>query len=260
MPENILQNRLLDIKLLLEHGITHMNEIGRIDRILAVHYAHQAIELSLRIKAEEMGSNAYNYKQLKRALKEISIPHERSLDELNHTRNLVQHYGQIPDHTNVIKLVSIAKEAVIEFWDKQFNLNYSDFSLITMLNDIEIKKTLKHAKKLLIEKKFEESTQQSILAIYRNIWKLVDKFPEPEVIGFEVGFANYDEFLFPLVSMPYASRIKSLLKKTGIEWCDDPAGLPHMTVERNYIPNDIDAIYAHNLATEYSIWAEEIYF
>ena len=258
--EKELIHRLIDIKTLMEHGIIHMEDRDRIGRLLAIHHSHQAIELTLRIKAEEFGSNAYNYNQLKDALKKNSIPHERSLDELNKTRNLVQHYGQIPDQITVIRLVSIARESLIEFWEKQFNIDYFEISLIDLLNDKEIQVTLKKAVTLLKGGKFIESTQQSILAINRNIWKLVDKFPEPEIIGFEVGFAHYDEFLFPLVSMPFASKIKSLLKKTGINWYENSEGTPSKHVEGHYVPTEIDAVYSHNLAIEYSLWTEQIYF
>lgn len=122
MPAVELRNRLIDIRMLLEHGITHMNDMSRIGRMLAVHHAHQAVELTLRIKAEEIGSNACRYDDLVKDLKKprrafdgIVIPNERILDQLNKTRALAQHYGEPPEQSTVVRLVSIAKEAMIDF-------------------------------------------------------------------------------------------------------------------------------------------------
>ena len=186
MPGAELTNRLIDIKLLLEHGITHMDGMGSIDRMLAVHHAHHAVELTLRIKAEEIGSNAYQYPDLLKALKKpregspgITIPSERGLRELNTTRGLIQHHGQTPDPKTVIRLVTIAKEAIINFWKQQFNVDYYDVSLLNKLQDKDIQKTLTQAERFLKEKKYDRSVAASILAIYENIWRLGKKFPPP---------------------------------------------------------------------------------
>jgi HEPN domain-containing protein len=275
MPGKELENRLIDIKMLLEHGITHMNDISRIGRMLAIHHAHQAVELSLRIKAEEIGSNAYRYPDLVRALKKprsgfqgILIPFERSLDQLNKTRVLAQHYGEAPEQSTVIKLVSIAREAIIDFWNQQFNVNYDDISLHSLLQDKDIQMTLKEAEKLLNEKKYDESVQQSILAIYKNIWKLGEKFPAPafqlrgeslnwlEGYGSSDPFRKWDDFLFVVLSLPYASRLKELRQKTGIVFFTTG----HMQKLKAYEATAADAYFAFSLVAEYSLWIENMYF
>ena len=271
-----LKNRLIDIKMLLEHGITHMNDISRIGRMLAIHHAHQAVELTLRIKAEEIGSNAYKYDKLVEDLKNsrkgskgITIPNERILDQLNKARNLAQHFGQPSEQQDVVKLVSIAKEAVIDFWAQQFGVNYDDVGLLNLLQDKDIQDTLKQAENSLKEKKYDESVELSILAIHKNIWKLGWKFPPPALqkqgaglMGFEIinPFERWDDFLYVVLSLPYASKLKELKGKTGIVHLPIPGGQPIMQRLKDYHATEDDAFFAHALATEYSLWIEQMYF
>jgi len=227
-----LKNRLIDIKMLLEHGITHMNDMSRIGRMLAIHHAHQAVELTLRIKAEEIGSNPYGFPELIKVLKKprkefkgITIPNERILDQLNTTRVLAQHHGEPPEQQTVVKLVSIAKEAVIDFWAQQFGVNYDDVGLLNLLHDKDLQKTLMKAESLLEEKKYDESLALSILAIYQNIWKLGKKFPPPAFqekddgllgLKFSNPFERWDDFLYVVLSLPNVSKLKQIREKTGI--------------------------------------------
>jgi len=274
-----LKNRLIDIKMLLEHGITHMNDMSRIGRMLAIHHAHQAIELTLRIKAEEIGSNAYYYPDLVKDLKKpnkgfngITIPNERILDQLNKTRVLAQHYGDPPEQPTVVKLVSIAKEAVIDFWLNEFDINYDDVGLLNLLQDKDLQETLKQGENLLKEKKYNESVQLSVLAIYKNIWKLATKFPPPafqskgelanELMGYGSSnpFERWDDFLYVVLSLPYASKLKQLKEKTGIVYFNFIGGKTGMQQMKDYKATDADAFFAHSLATEYSLWIEQMYF
>jgi len=279
MPGKELENRLIDIKLLLEHGITHMNETGRTDRMLAVHHAHQAVELSLRIKAEEMGFNPYKFPDLIKRLKKpgkglagIIIPYERKVEELNKTRALIQHYGQTPDFQTVIQLVTIAKEAIIDFWKEQFNIDYYDISLLNQLQDKDLLETLNQAEIFLKEKKYDRSVELSILAIYKNIWKLAKKFPPPafqskgellnELMGYGSSdpFGKWDAFLYVVLSLPYASKLKQLRQKTGIVYLGIPGGKPIMQQRKDYKAQEPDAFYAFSIAVEYSLWIEQMYF
>lgn len=276
MPGQELENRLVDIKLLLEHGLTHMNETARIDRMLAVHHAHQAVELSLKIKAEEMGLNPYEFPTLIKCLKKpgkglagITISYERKLEELNKTRVLIQHYGQTPDFQTVVQLVTTAKEAIIDFWKQQFNIDYYDISLLNQFQDKDLLETLKQSERFLKEKKYDRSVQLSVLAIYKNIWKLAKKFPPPafqkkgellnELRGFGSSdpFGKWDDFLYVVLSLPYASKLKQLKEKTGIRYLFSEDTMQQL---KDYKATPEDANSAFSLASEYSFWIEQMYF
>ena len=47
----------LDLKALIEHAIFHTQGSSKIDMRLAINHAHQAVELTLRKKAELLGKN-----------------------------------------------------------------------------------------------------------------------------------------------------------------------------------------------------------
>jgi hypothetical protein len=64
------------------------------------------------------------------------------MDELNTTRNLVQHHGQVPEEATVIKLVTVAKEFSMDFWLKEFAVSYEDVSLTSLIDDEGMRKLL----------------------------------------------------------------------------------------------------------------------
>ena len=51
-PESEVRNALLDAKAILLHGKYHVGRghLSRTDKLLAIHHAHQAVELTLREK------------------------------------------------------------------------------------------------------------------------------------------------------------------------------------------------------------------
>ena len=56
-----------------------------------------------------------------------------------------QHYGQVSEEETVIKLVTVAKEFLIDFWRKEFAVDYEDVSLASLIDDKEIRKLLEEA-------------------------------------------------------------------------------------------------------------------
>lgn len=250
--------------MLLEHGITHMDDMSRIGRLLAIHHAHQAVELSLRAKAEQFNEFPHRYPQIKKALKKhkIKIPYERALDELNTTRNLAQHHGQVPEQTTVVKLVSIAKEFIIDFWFQQFDLKYEEVSFVKMVQDQELRETLKNAEQLLNEQKYDDAVEQAVLAIYKNLWRLEEKFPPPYVPQSIFGgyIEPWRDLLRVVLSMPYASKLKKILETTGIIFMNIPGGTPVMQKMKEYKATKEDANFVYSTALEYTIWAEQKYF
>lgn len=264
MVKKELENFLVSTKMILEHGIIHMNDTSRIGRLLAIHHAHQAIELSLRARAEQLRERPYNYDEIKKVLKRhnVVIPYERSLDELNTTRNLAQHHGQIPDQTTVLKLVSIAREFLIDFWLEEFDVKYEDISLLKQVQDQELQEILEKAEKLLNKQKFDEAVEQAILTIFRNVWKLAKKFPPPYVSDSILGGfpRQWNDFILVALSTPYASKLKRLFEKTGIVFLPIPGGKPVMQKLKGFKATKEDATFACSIALEYTIWVEQMYF
>jgi len=257
-----LLHRLLDAKLLLEHGIIHMKETNKIGKLLAIHHAHQAVELSMRIRAEQFDENPFTFQDIKKALKKhnVIIPYERTVDELNTTRTLAQHYGQSSEETTVIKLVTIAKEFLIEFWRREFSVEYDDVSLTSLLNDEEIRKLINEANDSLTKQEFDKAMEQALLVIYKTIWKLEAKF-KPPLVSPNPWFGGdpdyWKDFAWVVLSTPYASKLKKLLDTTGIVYLN--IGKPIMQKMKDYKATKDDASFAISLCLEYALWIEQTY-
>lgn len=259
-----LEHLLLDAKLLLEHGITHMKDTSRIGKLLAIHHAHQAVELSMRIRAEQFKENPYKYPDIKKALKrhDVNIPYERTIDELNTTRTLAQHYGQSPEENTVIKLVSVAKEFLIDFWQKEFSVQYDNVSLASLINDEETKKLINDANDSVIKEDFDKAIEQAVLVVYKTVWKLEAKFQLPFVSPHpNAVFPDYrKDFAWVVLSTPYASKLRRLLDITGIVYLPILRGNPIMQKMKDYKATKDDASFAISLSLEYALWVEQTYF
>jgi hypothetical protein len=258
-----LEWQLLDAKLLLEHGITHMKDTTRIGKLLAIHHAHEAVELSMRIRAEQFKENPYSYADIKKALKghDVNIPYEHTMDELNKTRTLAQHYGQPPEDSTAIKLVSVAKEFLIEFWQKEFFINYDDVSLATLISNQQIREIIEKANELLEKEDFDGAVEQAVLAIYRTTWELERKFTPPSVVDNRLPqpFGQFDrwrDYTWVVLSIPYASKLRKLLDITGIRYFTATA----MQKMKDYKATKDDAYFAVSLCLEYALWVEQTYF
>lgn len=265
--ESELEHRLLDAKLLLEHGIIHMRDTTKIGKLLAIHHAHEAVELSMRIRAEQFKENPYLYPDIKKALKghSVAIPYEHTMDELNTTRNLAQHYGQSPEDSAAIKLVTVAKEFLIEFWQKEFSVNYDDISLATLINNEEIRKVLEKANELFEKQDFDGAVEQAVLVIYKTIWELEREFNPPTVPGNTIlfdfsQFEQWRDYAWVVLSIPYASKLRKLLDLTGIVYIPIIGGKPAMQKMKTYKATKDDALFAISLSLEYALWAEQTYF
>src|SRR6266567_3834451 len=66
---------LTDANSILRHGKIHLSrgKASRLDRRLAIHHAHHAVELVLRKKAELLGLNPFEFPVLVKSLKKQKV-------------------------------------------------------------------------------------------------------------------------------------------------------------------------------------------
>lgn len=145
---------LLDLKTLMEHAIFHLQGGSRIDMHLAINHAHQAVELTLRKKADLLGKNPRDFPALIKTLQKggVGIPYSRQIDELNKARVLSQHYSSAPNDDDVRRLVFVAKDFLIDFWKDAIGVDYDSVSLTELISNDEIRNVLEMLKKLTIPK------------------------------------------------------------------------------------------------------------
>lgn len=256
---------LLDSKALMEHAILHQQNGSKIDMRLAINHAHQAVELTLRKKAEDLGDSPYDFPAIIKVLKDkgVSIPYQRQIEELNKTRILTQHYGTTPNENDARRLVFVARDFLIDFWKDALGVDYDSISLIDLISNDEIRKILKEAEKA---DNYEKCVTQSVLATYMVKWWIKSGFWEeypsfgPPVDVADVAIDEALNFILDVaLSNPFAYKLWKLRKSTGIVFLPVPEGEPVLQKLKQVKFTREDASHALEFATEYALWAEQVY-
>lgn len=256
----------VDVKSLMDHAILHQQSGSELDMRLAVNHAHQAVELTLRRKVELLGKkNPYDFPKVIETLTKngVKTPYERQIDELNRTRVMTQHYGSTPNENDARRLVFVARDFLIDFWKDAFAVDYDSVSLFDLISNEAVKKALQKAQKYFEQdQKYREATIKSILAIYQMKWWIRSKFIIPPHAILEGVYSlqhALDEVLDITLSGPFAHKLRKLGETTGIIFIAIPGGEPVMQQLRKHIFVREDALFALELATEYALWAEQVY-
>jgi len=256
---------LLDLKALMEHAIFHQQSGTKLDMRLAVNHAYQAVELTLRKKAEFLGKNPYDFPAIKKAMidSKVKIPYERQIDELHKARILTQHYGNTPNENDARRLIFIARDFLIDFWKEVFDVAYDSVSMLDIISNEDVKKVLQEAQEFEKDENYQESTIKSVLAIYKIKWWIRRKFKiMPLTIlldADQVLQRALDLVLEIVLSGPFSYKLRKLRETTDIIFTPIPGGEPHMAQFREHIFVQEDALSALELAIEYALWAEQVY-
>ena len=224
---------LLDLKALMEHAILHQQNGTKLDMRLAINHAHQAVELTLRKKAEFLRKNPFYFPEIVKVLKNegIKIPYGRQIHELNEVRRLSQHYGITPNDNDARRLVFVAREFLIDFWEEAFGVNYDEISLIDLISNEKVGGILREAE---AEKanNYEQAVIKSVLAIYEVKWWIESKFRGKPVLYSVMPLGGVEktlDFILDIaLSGPFAYKLWKLREATGIVFLQIPGGEPEM--------------------------------
>lgn len=275
----------MEAKLLLRHGVFHVSQgrPSRLDRRLGVHHAHHAIELVLRKKAAELAippAEVYEFPRLIKYLndKSVIITYQRELEELNKTRELVQHYGQVPDEKEAYRLVNAAENCLRELCNNAFGVNYDKLSPADLINNDGLRKTLAAAQEAYGQGKFEDAAIAAHFAIQQGKWIVEEKVMSrrykhhlslnTERLMRDVAQSlddidrHVDDVLDVALSATFASSFRRLREITRAVFLQIPGGKPHTQVMkqfRDHDPTQDDAQFAIELAIEYLSWADQAY-
>jgi HEPN domain-containing protein len=258
---------LLDVKALIEHAILHQQNQSRLDIRLAVNHAHQAVELTLRKKAELLGENPYDFPKILKVLKDggIRIPYERQIEELNKTRTLIQHYGTTPTNTDAERLVFVARDFLMDFWKDALSVDYDSVTLLDLLTNENVKGLLKEAQECMTKDNYRDATIKSVGAIYETQWWIGDKFTRLQLLfesPLDSAFGNVqrelDLILEIALSSPFIHKIRKLRETTGVVFLRIIGGKPAIQMKEHKFTKE-DAMLSFELANEYALWAEQVY-
>lgn len=154
--------RLLLSKQLYSHGVEHSNKINALDKMIAIHNFHNAIEITLRaillyynirpekslnIEFEVLLNEVDNFKEFKD--KKRKLPYRQQIRNLNQIRNHVQHDALEPTASTMEDLRVFARNFLIQVFHDYFGLEFSDLTVEDLIEDLKIRKLLKISNALL---------------------------------------------------------------------------------------------------------------
>jgi hypothetical protein len=159
-PDNAANNRILFRRLLLAkelflHGLDHSKRPGALNKMIAVHNFHNAVEVALRsillkyeIRAEkhlniefEAMLNEIDKHQVFKD-RELKLPYRQELRNLNQIRNLVQHHAIEPESTTLDDLRVFTRRALEMICESYFQINFQSLTPLDMVDDDDLRNLL----------------------------------------------------------------------------------------------------------------------
>lgn len=152
---NATFRRLLLAKQLYLHGLDSSFKAGALNKMIAVHNFHNAIEVVLRaiflqheiraekqlnIDFESMLNEIDNHQKFKDA--ERRLPYRQEIRNLNQLRNLVQHHAVEPESSTMDDWRVFTKRFLIRTFSEYFGLNFDELSSVSLINDQRLRALL----------------------------------------------------------------------------------------------------------------------
>jgi uncharacterized protein YutE (UPF0331/DUF86 family) len=285
VPDPSLRNAILDAKMMLTHGKYHLKSghLSRLDRLLAIHHAHHAVELTLREKVSQLGERPGSFPELVKALKNhnVTIPYERELTELNSVRNLMQHHGTATEDREVYRLVSASESFMREFCSNSWGLSYDELSVVDLVENKNAREALRRGYEEFAKREFMESAAYARLSIEQVRWLTKDKFGI-HMFGKRIGdtpiLPQDEEMTEPLESLwralsqtaevalfaPFATdyeHVRELTKSMLYSFHDGKMEISKVIplIESTEELSEPEAAFCLELALEFLLWAQQSY-
>jgi hypothetical protein len=169
--------RLLLSKQLYLHGLDHSMKAGALNKMIAVHNFHNAIEIALRaiflhyeiraekqlnIEFEVMLNEIDNYEAFKD--KGVRLPYRQELRNLNQLRNLVQHHAVEPESTTMNDWQVLTRRFLEQACQTYFALEFASLSPLSMIEDVSLREVLRLSLLSIEEDNFKRSLTLSKIA------------------------------------------------------------------------------------------------
>lgn len=151
----VIWRRLLLAKQLFLHGLDHSKRPGALNKMIAVHNFHNAIEVVLRsiflkyeirpekqlnIEFEVMLNEIDNHSSFRE--QGIKLPYRQELRNLNQIRNWVQHHAIEPESTTLEDLRVFARRALEMICEAYFEVNFQLLTPVDMVDDADLRNLL----------------------------------------------------------------------------------------------------------------------
>ena len=184
--DKVTFNRLMLSKSLYQHGLEHSMQSSALDKMIAVHNFHNAIEIMLRtiilhceIRPEkELNITFENMLNEIDKNAETKLPYRQQIMNLNNLRNLVQHHAVEPQSATMDEWRVYSKDFLVKTFNQYFGISFDELSLIDFIKDENLCSILKEANAKLDEGAWQDSIIQSKVA-FIHASKSITKFLPP---------------------------------------------------------------------------------
>lgn len=184
--------RLLLAKQLFLHGVDHSEKAGPLNKMIAIHNLHNAIEIVLRtiflhfeIRAEKELNIGFE-----NMLKEIDghtcfkdqgvkLPYRQEMRNLNQIRNLVQHHATEPASSTIEESRVFTRRFLIRTYQKYFGCDFETISMISMIEDEQLRDLFELSSSEITAGNFKKALTLAEAAFYWANEAISEVLPEP---------------------------------------------------------------------------------
>lgn len=150
----LIRRKLFMAKRLYEHGMEHSLKDGELDKMIAIHNMHNAIEIVLKTIISAYEIDIHPRASFPQLLKHISsakrkkegrvltLPYQREVEGLNFQRNNVQHAAEEPSDAIVEEKRHISKAFLERTFREFFDLDFNSLSSVDLIRDGNIHELL----------------------------------------------------------------------------------------------------------------------
>lgn len=199
--------RLLLAKQLYLHGLDHSNRVDALNKMIAVHNFHNAIEITLRaiflhydIRPEkqlnidfESMLNQIDSEQVFKD-RDIALPYRREVRNLNELRNLVQHHAVEPASSTMDDWRVFTRRFLKRVCEAYFELDFDSLSPLDMVGDAQLREVLKLAGSSARMQDFGQSLTLTKIAFELSSKAILAFLPEDKIQSQFVAGMGFVEF------------------------------------------------------------------
>lgn len=176
--DDVTRKKLLYAKRFYQHGEEHARQQNPIDRMIAIHQFHAAIEITIKavfsklFPNEKIGFVQFNtiVKKIRSQCPWITDSRVEFLERLNERRNDVQHAAEVLATEHIPEYQVKSKDFLEDCLSQHFGIKFAELDLADAINDEKIREAL-----LWVKEYIEMGEYEDAVALCKGIYKIVEQ-------------------------------------------------------------------------------------
>lgn len=228
--------RLLISKQLYLHGMEHSYKEGALNKMVAVHNLHNALEIALKairlhydIRREKEFNISFDAmlneidKFFKSKKNDNKLPYRQDLRILNEVRNQIQHHAVEPANATLEDYRVLARRFLESVCQQYFELDFNALSQVDMIDDDLLRGVLSLSLDSIDKKKFSKSVtlaKFSFELASRNISKFLQKNELNFDFPYQTRYSHVEKAIENLKENDSKTRYFVCLLSSGVNFVD----------------------------------------